>query len=268
LFLIYLPFYVVFIIFVPSIFTKKKPKSGSLLDRLGFQELGFLSAILLFAVSSFSKAFALFTPFEATYLGSTGRVLAGVISELAFLWALLSILVFAQRNSIRDSVGLRNKFFIEEKVRWAKELDGFPNLNNILDSVNEGQIVKDLFDRGLYSLTILWSCNVMEETVDEIATAIISENPKSEIRFKQNNKRITYPNQLKNLGYKSYQAKKKPNVFTLWETRNQIAHRNRLPTYEETRNAMEIIVSFTREMPMILANWKSQNFDSDLPVFK
>lgn len=233
-----------------------------------FHPMGFLSAVLLLTTSAFSKMLALIILIDPTYANPAGFYVILILSEPALLLALISIIVYAQRTSLRKSVGLHDKFFDKEKARWENELKEFPNLDNILNSVSGGRFIKDLFDKGLFNLTILWSCSVMGETIDAIATGIISKNPEKEKLFKKENchKQRYYPTQLKNLGYKLYPRENQFNLHTLWGVRRKIAHTPYMPTYNETRGALEILVSFTKEIPTILLNWKSQNFNPNLPL--
>jgi len=113
--------------------------------------------------------------------------------------------------------------------------------------------VASLFDKGLSSLTVLWSCNVMEEVTDVITDEIINRNAEHRTLFrKESDSRRYYPLQLKNLGYDFH-----PKCHTLWGVRNKIAHRNYEPTFDETKEAMVILTLFTQKTPTILKKWIS-----------
>jgi len=219
-------------------------------------------AYLLLYTSALSKAFAFVATFPDVYFffpPFTQRLLILLISETALLASLVTIVVLGQRSSIRNSVGLDNKFFDKEKDRWKDEVKDFPNFDKILESLDGGRFAADLFDKGLFNLTILWSCNVMEEAIDAITDGIISENPDSKSKFrKKEGRRKPYPVQLKNLGYNSivkHQKNEEFDVYKLWNVvRNKIAHHNYKPTFNETKETLKILISFVKATPKILQN--------------
>ena len=216
-----------------------------------FHSMAWWLAYLLFLTSVLSKAFAVIAPFENTMLGFLKRLLIVMISEPAFLISMMTIAVFGQRTSLRRNTGLNDNFFDEERNRWKKEVRGFPNLNKILDSLSGGRFVVGLFDKGLFNLTVLWSCNVIEEVTDAITEEIIILNSKRRKMFrKKSGFPLYYPQQLKNLGYSFHQR-----CHGLWEIRNKIAHRNYKPTFEETNEALTILILFARETPANLKKW-------------
>lgn len=218
-----------------------------------FHPMAWWLAYLLFLTSALSKAFAIIAPFENTILGLLERLLIIAISEPAFLISIITIAVFGQRTSLRRNIGLNDNFFDEEKNRWKREIRGFPNLDKILDSLSAGRFVASLFDKGLSSLTVLWSCNVMEEVTDVITDEIINRNAEHRTLFrKESDSRRYYPLQLKNLGYDFH-----PKCHTLWGVRNKIAHRNYKPTFDETKEGMVILTLFTQKTPTILKKWIS-----------
>jgi len=247
---VYLPLYLGLVLVIGFV-TKNSKRQ--------FHSIGWLTSVLLFLVSIFSKSFGLTFSFEESWYGLFQRLLVLGIGEIAFLLSLINIIVIGQRESLRRNIGLENNFFDREKQTWRRKLEGFPNSYKLLERLDEGQFVHSLFDQGFFNLTILWSCNVMEKTVDAVADEIISKNPEKEKLFrKEKGKRLPYPTQLRNLGYKSYQDKEKFNLDTLWhKVRNKIAHHNYTPTFEETNKTLEILISFTREMPTVLQSWKS-----------
>jgi len=255
LLIIYVPFYFGLIFLVSGLFTKNFKKE--------FHPMELWLAYLLFYTSVFSKAFAVIAPFENTFIGFLERLLVMIISEPAFIFSLITLVVLGQRFSLRNNVGLRDNFFDKEKNRWKSELGGFPNLDKILESLDGGRFVANLFDKGFFNLTILWSCNVMEEVIDAITNGIISKIPEKKTLFRTEEGRpLSYPLQLKNLGYKPYQEnrnkEKRPDIDTLWhQVRNKIAHHNYKPTFNETNETIKILTSFIKEMPMILHNRNS-----------
>ena len=249
--IVYVPTYVGLIL-VSSVFTK---------NLIEFHPMRWWLAVLLLYTSVFSKAFAYVAPFEDTFTGFLERLLVIIISEPAFLISLITIVVIGQRTSLRNNVGLDDNFFNKGKTRWKSELGGSLNLDEILETLDGGRFVAGLFDKGFFNLTVLWSCNVMEEVIEAIAQRIISKNPKKRTLFMtKEGRRRRYPLQLKNLGYKAYQnnqdEEKRLNVDNLWHNvRNKIAHHNYKPTFTETIETIKILVSFVREMPMTLKNW-------------
>jgi len=218
-----------------------------------FHPMGWWLAYLMFLTSFISKAFAIIAPFENTILGFMERLLIVAISEPAFLISIITIAVFGQRISLRKNIGLDDNLFDKEKNRWKREAKGFPNLDEILAGLSGGRFIAGLFDKGLFNLTILWSCNVMEEVIDAIADGIIDRNPDKRTMFrKKSGSRLYYPLQLKNLEYDFHQR-----CHALWDIRNKIAHRNYKPSFEETSEAMMILVLFTKDTPTILKKWIS-----------
>lgn len=218
-----------------------------------FHPMAWWLAYLLFLTSILSKAFAITAPFESTFLGFLKRLLIVMISEPAFLISIITIAVFGQRTSLRKNVGLDDSFFDEEKNKWKREIGEFPNVEKILAGLSGGRFIASLFDKGLFNLTILWSCNVMEEVIDATADGIIDKNPEKRTLFrKESGSRLYYPLQLRNLGYDFHQK-----CHALWEIRNKIAHRNYKPTFDETKEAMKILTSFTKETPARLQKWFS-----------
>jgi hypothetical protein len=62
--------------------------------------------------------------------------------------------------------------------------------------------------------------------------------------------------QLLNLGFSTQTIKdcegKKFNLEVLWQTRNDIAHRNEVPTFFMTIETLKVLVVFTKEIPKLL----------------
>ncbi|MCJ7761268.1 hypothetical protein MUP59_09050, partial [Candidatus Bathyarchaeota archaeon] len=180
------------------------------------------------------------------------------ISTMAFAISTVHIAVWGQRVSLRVSAGLTDDFFRKTKKKWENELNEFPNAKSILDSMDGGRFIANLFDRGSFNLVVLWSCNVMEEIIDAIADGIISMNPEKTELFKTKDGRPqNYPRQLKNLGWQSSQGNnhndESLNEDKLWNAlRNNIAHHNHKPTFDETYGTLLILTSFVKTMPKIL----------------
>lgn len=131
-------------------------------------------------------------------------------------------------------------------------------MDKILDDLYEGRFVASLFDKGFFNFGILWSCSVMEKIVDVVAAEIVSKTPERASLFRyEGGRRRPYPEQLNNLGYGLEETRKKV-LWHVWEVRNEIAHRNHRPTFDETSEALRILISFTQEMPIILKSWGSK----------
>lgn len=248
--IVYVTFYAVLIL-VSGAFAKNLKRE--------FHLMSWWFAYLLFLTSALSKAFALVAPFENTISGLMQRLLIVAISEPAFLASVITIAVFGQRKSLRKSIGLDENFFDEEKKRWKKEIDGFPELDKMLADLNGARFVAGLFDKGLFNLTILWSCNVVEEVVDVLSKQIIKMKPEEKPLFRdENGFRLPYPSQIRNLGYDFCQSQNKTqlDIDSLWQTvRNKIAHHNYTPTFDETNGTMIILTLFAQETPTIVKNW-------------
>ena len=184
------------------------------------------------------------------------------ISVLALTMAIVETTVYGQRLSLRKNMQLTNEFFKKQEKMWKEKLEGFPNSENIIESIDDSRAVATLFDRGAFGLAVLWSCNIMEQTIDAIAEGIISKNPEKKDLFrKQDNTPVRYPKQLENIGFKPNLAKNRKDeqitTEALWhEIRRNIAHYNHKPTFQQTYGAIYILNSFIKEMPEILQNWK------------
>ncbi len=185
------------------------------------------------------------------------------VTDTALLLAILQITVLGQRVSLRRSVPLTDDFFKKQKEEWRNNLQGFPNLDEILRSLDDGQYIAGLFEKGSFNLAVLWSCSTIEKIIDSTADGIISITPEKTSLFrKQNGLPQHYPSQLKILGYslkiEKQDNSEQMNIFTLWELRNKIAHDNYKPTFSETYCALTILVSVVHEFPKTLQSWKSK----------
>jgi len=225
-----------------------------------FYPMGFTSAVVMLLTSVITEAFA-FVTFVNSLTGLLQFLLILSISQFAFVLSVITIAILGQRTSLRNSIGLTDSFFEKEKKRWKKELQEFPNLDNVFESLDGGRFIPRLFDEGYFNLAILWSCNVMEEVIDAVTDGIISKFPEKRTLFrKDENQPIRYPLQLKHLGYTKYHniqnRKKQPDIEVLWhEIRRNIAHHNYKPTFHETYGTITILTFLIKEMPEILHRW-------------
>lgn len=179
-----------------------------------------------------------------------------LISELAFAISLVMIVINGQRGSLRERIGLTDNFFENQKDKWSSEAKDFPNLEEISNNLDSGRFLATFFDNGYFNLSILWSCNIMEQVVDAIAETTIAKVPEMRTQFRNRDDRpIRYPKQLKNLGYKSILkgSSREFHVEVLWyEIRRDIAHYNYVPSFYETMETLKILISFVEETPAIL----------------
>ncbi len=222
--------------------------------RKEFHTMSYWLICLFLILSILTEAFAFTMHFEPSLIGVFQCLLVLFISNISLLISVLHFVVVGQRVSARESIGLTDNFFTEQKKTWRSRLLNFPNAENIVKLLDEGVFVPSLFDKGLFNLTVLWSCNLMEKIIDTVANEIIKRNPEKKSLFRTSDGRPqNYPRQLKNLGYKH----KSDDISKLWnKLRNRIAHHNYKPTFDETYEALGILVSFIKEMPIIIKKWK------------
>jgi hypothetical protein len=212
-------------------------------------------SIILFYTSLLSLGFAFRGAFEATSTGLLQLSLVVSVSEIALIASVVAIIVISQRNSIRRNVGLNDSLFDTQKKKWEKELKGFPSLDHILEGFDTGHYIGQLFIAGYFNLAVLWSCNVIEEITDAITDSIISVDPDRKKLFRRDNddRPVRYPLQLKRLDF--IYEDKTLSLEKLWHNiRNDIAHRNYIPTFIETNETIKILITFLDEMPSIIKN--------------
>lgn len=219
--------------------------------------------ILLFSLTSVMASLAPFTVSQPSdpWLATAEFLFLYGISTLALTFAVVEITVYGQRISLRNSMKLDAEFFKKQKKIWAEKLSEFPNSDNIVSSINEGKAVPQLFDSGLFGLAVLWSCAVMEQTLDAVAEGVISREPaKREIFRHKNDFRKAPLEQMENLGFCPELSKSRDDeqitLKDLYSVRNDFAHRSVLPTFQQTFGAMATLKSFVEEMPEILQGLK------------
>jgi hypothetical protein len=184
------------------------------------------------------------------------------ISVVALTMAIIEATIFGQRLSLRSKMQLTEEFFKKQRRVWEEKLSGFPNSENITKSIDGSRALVALFDKGSFGPAVLWSCGVMEQTIDAIADGIISGNSEKRSLFrKPDNNPQRYPKQLEILGFKPDLTKNKEDeqisTEALWhDLRRNIAHYTYKPTFQQTYGAIYILICFLREMPEILQNWK------------
>jgi hypothetical protein len=227
-----------------------------------FYCIGYHLGLLFLFASVFAETSTFLLNVENSPLGAFQIIVIFSISTIAFVISTVHIAVWGQRVSLRVSAGLTDDFFSKQKKQWGSELNEFSNPKIILDSMDGGRFVANLFDRGSFNLVVLWSCNVMEEIIDAITDGIISRKPEKAELFKTKDGRPqNYPRQLKNLGWQLCQKKdhndESLNEDKLWNAlRNNIAHHNHKHTFAETYGTLKVLTCFMTTMPMTLKAWK------------
>lgn len=230
---------------------------------LEVHNMGYFKGFLFLLTSALASTapFILFKPGDSLS-ASFQFILTFAISTIALTLAIVEITVWGQRASLRRSMKLEHDFFKRQKKVWEEKLAGFSNKDKITNALEDGQFIVTLFDRGSFNVTVLWSCNLMEKIVDAAAEEICFKNlSRRELFRKEDNSRLGYPKQLENLGFCLTQEMRKQDerlsTRELWHRiRNDIAHENYKPTFQETSGAIHILISFMEEMPDILTGWK------------
>ena len=252
---LFLPLYaIIFISFV--IFAALPAKN----HKREFYAIGYWESMLFLMAGVLAETYVLVGYLRGAFgYNTVGLFAFGLlfsISTIALTIAVLYVTVLGQRVSLRESVGLVDDFFGKQKMIWESDLSGFSNVDKIIKHLDYGMFIPKLFDKGLFNLTVLWSCNMMEKIIDAVVHEIIVLNPEKRDLFRTKERWLSYPRKLKNLGYK-YSAEDKLFDFPdLWnKLRNKIAHHNSRPTFDETYEALKILVSFTNEMPKIIKTW-------------
>jgi hypothetical protein len=227
-----------------------------------FYCIGYHLGLLFLLASVLAETSTFLLHVENSPFGAFQIIVVFAISTMAFVISTVHIAVWGQRVSLRMSAGLTDDFFRKQKKEWKNELKEFPNAKSILDSIDGGRFIANLFDRGSFNLVVLWSCNVMEEIVDAITDGIISMHPEKTELFKtKDGRRQNYPRQLKNLGWQLRRTRDQNDESLdedqVWNTlRNNIAHHNHKPTFAETYGTLKVLTCFLTTMPMTLKAWK------------
>jgi hypothetical protein len=248
LLLLYIPT-IILLIIVTAIGTKNFKREVSNIG--SFRAFLFLLASVLASI----------TPFLLTYSsdiqGQFNFLLVSTISTIALIIAIVEITINGQRESLRSSIQLTDAHIKKKIKEWKVQLLNFPNSEKILESIEQSKFLPDLFDRGSFNLTVLWSCGIMEKIVEVVVEDTITRYPDKLRLFRDSGKRVGYPKQLKALGYKpNLFAKRQDEVIDLeklWHSlRNDIAHRNYKPTFQETAGTIKILIDFMDQMPQVL----------------
>ena len=250
----YIPLFVILVI-LSAVWSKNM--SSREVPSMGYFRL------LLFSLASVMASLAPFTVSQPSdpWLATAQFLLLYGISTLVLTFAVVEITVYGQRISLRNSVKSDVEFFKKQKKVWAEKLADFPNSDNIVTCIDGAKVVPQLFDSGSFGLTLLWSCAVMEQTIDAVAEGVISKEPSRREMFRhKNNFRKAYLEQMENLGFCPDLSKsrddEKITLEDLYSVRNDFAHRNVLPTFQQTFGAMATLKSFIEEMPEILQGLK------------
>jgi hypothetical protein len=229
-----------------------------------FHPLGFKSGLSMLFLSVISIYFSfIFVP-ENVRLGIVLNITIFVYAEITFHFSIMNMAVIGQRRSLRYSINLKGDFFRQSRKKWEDELKGYPNSKQLLESLDEGNYITEFFDQGSFDIAVLWSCSLISNAVNTVTETIIAKYPEKESLFRKkkiNDKGDTYvefertPVQLENLGFSAQTITnrngEKFNLQVLWQIRNDIAHRNELPTFFVTIEALRFLVTFANELPNI-----------------
>ena len=221
-----------------------------------FYAIEFWLSALFLITSVIAEAFTFLISLKGL-IGFFEYILCWCVSNGAVVVSTLHVTVSSQRAALRESAGLVDNFFAKQKKAWKDELKEVPNAKKIIECLEDGKFIPQLFDKGFFNLTVLWSCNVMEKIIDAATEEIIARKPeKRSLFFKDAEKRLPYPKRLKNLGYEYSAEDRLFGVEVLWnKIRNKIAHHNQKPTFDETYETLKILVSFMHAMPTVLKMW-------------
>jgi hypothetical protein len=234
--------------------------SKNLSRRQEVSNMGYFRGFLFLIASVLAAAFPFLIRFQSDLNGLFQFVLTFALSTVALTMAIVEVTIFGQRISLRNNIGLNIELFKKQKKVWENNLEGFPHSEKIISNLEDGRFVPEFFDRGSFSLAVLWSCNVMEEIIDAAANGIIEKDPTKKLLFKnEKGGPLRYPLQLKNLNYvhrqKTARINEQMDVNDLWDdVRNRIAHHKYKPTFDETYGALIIFVSFMEQFPKTLCN--------------
>jgi len=227
-----------------------------------FHVMDYWLAFLFLMLSVLAFAFSFVVHVENTAYGMFQVLLVFSLSVLGLFISTLEITVSGHRLCLRQNIGLTDNFIDRQQDIWKRELQGFPNSENIVKRLDSGRYIARLFQRGSFNLTVLWSCIVMEEVIDAAADGIIQKDPLKREDFRTGiGFSRPYPLQLKNLNYvhrqKSSRKNEEMTIKDLWDkVRNPIAHHPYIPSFDETYSALIIFVSFVEEFPKTLQAWK------------
>jgi hypothetical protein len=158
-----LPFYV--LLFIALVLTSGLASKNYVQTR-EVPNMGYFRGFLFLIASVLAAVTPFLFRFPQNLNGLFQFLLTFSISAVALIVAIVEVTVYGQRVSLRKSIQLDEDFFKKQKKIWEEKLEGFPNLEKMLDCVYNGRIVVSLFDRGSFNLAVLWSCNVMEEIID------------------------------------------------------------------------------------------------------
>ena len=236
--------------------------SGLLSKNYGkeYPSIGYYRGLLLLVISALASPLP-FLMLENSLYGILRFIILLIISYVALWTAIVEVIIAGQRVSLRESMPLKNGFFAKQKEIWKEELQGFPNLEEVVNSLDDGKFVTSLFDRGSFNLAVLWSCNIMEKIIDLVVEEIVSRFPEKKALFrKDDGERLGYPRQLENLGFRLEEDDDEGlKLEILWHRlRNDVAHHNYRPSFHETYGTLITLVSFVEKMPEILQIWERE----------
>lgn len=147
-----------------------------------FYAIEFWLSALFLITSVIAEAFT-FIFFVKGLIDFFSYILPWCVSNIAVVVSVLHVTVLSQRLSLRESVGLVDNFFANQKRLWKDELKEFKNADRIIECLEDGKFIPHLFDKGLFNLIVLWSCNMMEKIIDVATEEIIALKPEKRSLF-------------------------------------------------------------------------------------
>jgi hypothetical protein len=222
---------------------------------------------LLQMTSLLAFGFSLMATYTNMLFGSFMAIFVPVIAMVAIYVSVVITSLKCQRVSLRTSIGLSDNFIDAQKKKWKTTLNSFPHCDELIKELDSAHYSCTLFDRGAFNLTVLWSCNVMEKIIDTSINGITEQNPNMEQNFKKNDGRWSdsYSKKLKNFGYVHKQRmcrkSEQRTIEKLWhDIRIKIAHKTKLPSFDETYGTLAIFVAFIEEFPKTLLAYSTLFF--------
>lgn len=267
---VYVPLMILFVL-LSGLFSKNaeiKIKNYSLKE---YYSIGYSLSLIFMLTSVFAYSTqSTFFYLNDSIIGFVKLLLIMAIIDSALLISMFQITMLGQRISFRNSINLTDNFFKKQKKEWENKLEGFSNLDKILESLENENFIARLFDKGSFNLVVLWSCNTMEQIIDSAINELIPKMSEDiKILFRETDEKTKvekgtrYPKQIKAIGYSNkfgkQDSKEQPDIEVLWgKIRNDIAHRNYKPTFKETYDALIILVLFIQEFPKKITDFTSK----------
>jgi hypothetical protein len=253
----YIPylFVTVFVVLISAFLSKNQNRKNT-----EFLPMGYITIIASIFMSGISIYFSfIFRPENPLFSVIINTVIM-VFAQAFMAYSLLNLFVIGSRSSVLYSIDVKTEIIKKSVEKWEKELN-IPNSTKIISHLEECKYLIDLFEKGFFNLTVVWSCNIIGNVMDDATEVIISECPEKLRLFrikkidKIGNEFLTterYPVQLTNIGFNVQRNSKEFNLEMLWHIRNDIAHRNSKPTFFQTIETLKVLMAFLDEGPKLL----------------